>query len=100
LPFAALLQQAATLIADDGIFSLILPREGAQHMIRLGKEQGWYLAQHCEVQSSTDKPVQRVLFSLSRQPQTTSYTSLSIHQASGSYSADYKALLRDFYLKF
>lgn len=100
LPFAALLRKAADLLHDQGLFSVILPRAEAEFVLQLAMAEGWYLAQRCEVRSKAEKPVQRSLFSLSLKPQITRHGTLIVHQADGNYSADYKALLRDFYLKF
>lgn len=100
LPLDALLAKAGELLHAEGIFSLILPLAEAEAMLQRALAQGWYLAQRLEVRSKANKPVQRLLLSLSKQKQKTANSSLIIHQADGGYSAEYKALLRDFYLKF
>ena len=100
LPFGQLLRKAAELLDEQGVFSVILPRPEAEYLLQLAKTQGWYLAQRCEVRSKAEKPLQRLLLSLSLKPQLTQHSSLTIQQADGSYSVEYKALLRDFYLKF
>lgn len=100
LPFAALLHKATELLAQHGVFTLILPLSGAEQMLQLALAQGWFLLQRCDVHSLADKPVQRVLLSLGKVAQPTQYSCLVIQQADGSYTADYKALLRNFYLKF
>ncbi|WP_251372262.1 tRNA1(Val) (adenine(37)-N6)-methyltransferase [Rheinheimera oceanensis] len=100
LPFAALLQKAAELLHSEGVFALILPPGSAQNLLALAQTQGWFVTQYCAVRSSDTKPVLRLLLCLSRYPADTEHTSLTIHQAGGDYSAQYKALLRDFYLKF
>lgn len=100
LPLDALLAKAGELLHAEGIFSLILPLAEAEAMLQQALAQGWYLAQRLEVRSKANKPVQRLLLSLSKQKQKAANSSLIIHQADGGYSAEYKALLRDFYLKF
>jgi tRNA1Val (adenine37-N6)-methyltransferase len=100
LPLQALLQTARQLLAADGVLALVLPLDTADALVELAQQQGWQLSQYCAVHSKVEKPVQRVLLSLSLQPQITRHSTLIIHQADGDYSADYKALLRDFYLKF
>jgi tRNA1Val (adenine37-N6)-methyltransferase len=100
LPLAALLRKAGDLLHEQGVFSVILPLPQAEYMLQLAMTEGWYLAQCCEVRSKAEKPVQRLLFSLSLTAEITRHSTLIIHQADGDYSADYKALLRDFYLKF
>ena len=100
LPLDALLAKAGELLHAEGIFSFILPLAEAEAMLQQALAQGWYLAQRLEVRSKANKPVQRLLLSLSKQKQKTAASSLIIHQADGGYSGEYKALLRDFYLKF
>ena len=100
LPFGQLLRKAAELLDEHGLFCVILPRPEAEYLLQQATAQGWYLAQRCEVRSKAEKPLQRLLLSLSRQAQDSTHSSLTIQQADGSYTAEYKALLRDFYLKF
>jgi tRNA1Val (adenine37-N6)-methyltransferase len=106
LSFADLLKAAAALLAPEGVFSLVLPTAGATQMIMLAQQSGWYLQRQCWVQSKAGKPPLRCLFSLSRLPPVvpsaaaTVGEQLQIHAFDGSYSAEYRALLCDFYLKF
>jgi tRNA1Val (adenine37-N6)-methyltransferase len=106
LSFTDLLTAAARLLAPDGVFSLVLPTAGALQLIMLAQQSGWLLQRQCWVQSKAGKPPLRCLFSLSRLPQMASAVEVTvreqllIHAADGSYSAEYRALLRDFYLKF
>ena len=100
LPFAQLLCKAAELLDVQGVFSLILPRPEAEYLLQMAITQGWYLAQRCDVRSKAEKPLQRLLLSLSRQPCTAQHSSLIIHQTDGSYTEDYRSLLKAFYLKF
>lgn len=116
LPFAALLQKAAELLHCEGVLALILPLSSAEHLLALAQAQRWFVSRYCAVHSRDTKPVQRVLLCLSRYPADTEHSSLTIHQSAhlsghqsghqsgqqpdGGYSAQYKALLEDFYLKF
>ena len=73
---------------------------------------GWCLQRRTLVSTLPGKAPIRTLFSLSRsnQPeavptqalpdQVQNGDSLTIHQADGSYSDEYRTLLKDFYLKF
>jgi len=100
LPFSHLLQKAAELLHNEGEFVLVLPTQAANMLCELALSQGWFTSQYCQVHSTFEKPVQRILLGLRRVPTVTAASTLIIHQADGSYSGDYKALLRDFYLKF
>jgi len=101
LSFDDLLATAARLLTSDGLFSLVLPASGAAQLLRLASASGWFLQRHCQVQSKAGKAVLRCLLTLSRQPQAEpAPETLVIHASDGSYSADYRQLLADFYLKF
>jgi tRNA1Val (adenine37-N6)-methyltransferase len=101
LSFDDLLAVAARLLAPEGLFSLVLPTAGAAQMIMLAQHSGWFLQRQCWVQSKTGKAPLRCLFSLSRMPQAVAEPEqLVIHANDGGYSAAYRALLSEFYLKF
>jgi tRNA1Val (adenine37-N6)-methyltransferase len=99
LPFAALLQKAAALLAEGGTFCLILPSQSADYFSQLATRSGWYLAANCQVKPKPDKPAGRVLQCWQREVCATEYSQLIIHDANA-YSAGYRYLLKDFYLKF
>ena len=117
LSFAGLLQSAALLLADQGRFSLVLPCAEAELLLAEALGTGWVLVADCLVQTTAHKPPSRRLMTLARPAvarpavQLTAtpappVTRLLIHQTSaalpgaGAYSPAYRALLRDFYLKF
>ncbi|WP_306521154.1 tRNA1(Val) (adenine(37)-N6)-methyltransferase [Rheinheimera sp.] len=113
LSFAALLATAALLLADDGLFSLILPCEAAEQLLQLALASGWCLQRRTLVSTLPGKMPIRTLLTLSRSnqliaptptspvdAQNTNEDTLVIHQADGGYSEQYRWLLRDFYLKF
>lgn len=100
LPFVQLLSKAEALLAPQGNFVVILPTKEAEHLSQLALLHGWYLEQCCEVSSKGSKSVQRLLLSFSRLPAATLQSKLVIHQEDGDYSPAYRALLRDFYLRF
>lgn len=106
LPFNALLDKAASLLTAEGEFSLILPAASQEAFAKAAVAKGWQCQRLCAVQSKAEKPVSRYLQSwrwLSNQQSTEvscQTSSLQIHAADGQYSAAYRALLKDFYLKF
>jgi tRNA1Val (adenine37-N6)-methyltransferase len=102
LPFADLLQVAGRLAAVDGLFSLILPVPEAMQLQSLANGAGWYLVRSCALYAEPDKPVGRLLMTFSRQQhcEQSLLESLVVRDHSGAYSAQYRSLLRDFYLKF
>lgn len=102
LSFADLLEVAARLLTPEGMFSVVLPTKGAEQMITLAQRSGWTLKHQLWVQSKAERPPLRCLFTIIRGEQQSEPTpeQLLIHAPNGQYSADYRSLLRDFYLKF
>ena len=100
LPLPLLLAKAAELLEQQGVFALILPVKEAEQLLQLALTTGWFLAQRCEVKSKANKAVQRVVLCLTRYHTDTRQQRLVIHNDDGDYSADYRALLKAFYLKF
>ena len=102
LAFADLLAVTAQLASEQGQFCLILPSAAAEDFSALAAQFGWYLVQSCDLQSAPHKVVERRLMRFSRtqllSPATESR--LLVREADGNYSAAYRQLLRDFYLKF
>lgn len=101
LPFAALLQTAATLSAAQGMLVLVLPFHSTEEVVAIAHSAGWQLQHNCTVFTKPGK-AQRSLLSFCRAGQTEppQQTELHIHNATGGYSVKYQQLLSAFYLKF
>lgn len=103
LPFPDLLQVAAQCIQPTGIFSLVLPCVEAKLLLDYAQATQWQLIRQCTVYSIPAKPI-RTLLTLQRVNGVTDLAPISeqlvIRQHDGQYSAEYRTLLRDFYLKF
>ncbi|MCB9639657.1 MAG: tRNA1(Val) (adenine(37)-N6)-methyltransferase [Myxococcales bacterium] len=101
LPFDDLLQGAAKLLSPTGHLALVYPTEEAQHCIEKAEDAGWFVRRRLLVFSVPYKPVRRVLFTCSREAGPCEEESLVIEQgARHDYTEAYRALTRDFYLKF
>lgn len=100
LPLSLLLAKAAELLAPAGSFALVLPETAADAFSKLAGAQGWFGIASCQVLSRADKAPIRRLMQWQRQPCKTRQQQLVIHNDTGDYSEQYRALLRDFYLKF
>lgn len=100
LPLPLLLTKAAELLVPGGSFALILPESAAAAFSLEAEAQGWYVAASCSVLSRADKAPLRRLMQWQRDPCQTRQQQLLIHNDDGSYSEQYRHLLRDFYLKF
>ncbi|CAM5223761.1 tRNA1(Val) (adenine(37)-N6)-methyltransferase [Alishewanella longhuensis] len=106
LPFSALLTKAASLLAPGGEFCLVLPAASQATFAKAASASGWQCQRLCAVQSKAEKPVSRYLQSWRLAEDNNGTTpfpaasTLQIHAADGQYSTAYRALLKDFYLKF
>ncbi len=101
LPPLQLLKHARRLLAIEGKLCLILPVAEAQRFISLAEETGWYCHRLCEFKARTNKPVERLLFELHLQKYEIKKESLVLYEKEigEEWTAAYKILTRDFYLK-
>lgn len=99
LSFAELLGAFRHLSHQDSRFNLILPTTEAQLFITLAQQQGLYLNRHCQVQAMPNKPFSRSLMTFSYEQSEISTTKLCIRANDNSYTTEYQALCRAFYLK-
>ncbi len=102
LPFSALLAVSANLLAEGGALSLILPAVSQASFAQTAVQAGWYCQRLCQVKSTAQKPVSRYLQTWQRTAPTQPLapSQLVIQAPDGQYSAEYRALLKAFYLKF
>lgn len=87
------------LLSPQGRCDLVLPLAVALAYIETAQQQGLHLVRRVDVQTKASKPAHRMLFSLSKQPASLAYSQLTIHDASGAYSAEFVNLTRGYYLK-
>ncbi|GAA72758.1 tRNA1(Val) (adenine(37)-N6)-methyltransferase [Pseudoalteromonas sp. BSi20439] len=99
LSFAELLGAFRHLSHQHSRFNLILPTTEAQLFITLAQQQGLYLNRHCQVQAMPNKPFSRSLMTFSYEQSEISTTKLCIRANDNSYTTEYQALCRAFYLK-
>ncbi|EKO3645280.1 tRNA (adenine(22)-N(1))-methyltransferase TrmK [Vibrio metschnikovii] len=93
-----LLDCFAQHLSVQGTASLILPQQEGQVFIDQAQQQGWYLTRLCQVRTTPHKPIQRLLFELSRIHQPLQASELIIRE-SNDYSEAFIQLTRAFYLK-
>lgn len=98
LPHTELLIACAKLLTPSGSANFILPKSEGETFIQLALEQGWFVEQLCQVNTTKHKPGYRLLFTLTRVQTECQNSQLTIHQADG-YSEAFIQLTRDFYLK-
>ena len=99
LPYAALLDGAATLLAPGGRLSVILPCVEGELFVAQAAAAGLYCTQKTTVYAVAGKPPKRLLLLFAREPAPLRESSLVIHSPHGAgYTPEYKALTGVFYL--
>ncbi|MBV5312475.1 MAG: methyltransferase [Prolixibacteraceae bacterium] len=101
LPLDVLISGAAGLLRENGRIALILPFESLQETNRLADLNKLYIARLCRVKPNPQKPKFRILIELANSPCTIQESELMIEfEKHHDYTPEYKALTKDFYLKF
>ena len=100
LPFADIITGACKLLTNQGCLSLILPSSEASGFIALAQEQGLYLNRVTGVRPFPDKEQNRILMEFGRHEVSITENEISVYDSSRKeYSAEFKILACDFYLK-
>lgn len=100
LPFDELVASVMRLLRPDGRFSLILPAAESARF-RAAAEGRLFEVRCTEVYTTPRSPLKRRLMTFARRPSgEPAVDRLTIEDASHDFSAEYRALTRDFYLKF
>ncbi|MDU0353611.1 methyltransferase domain-containing protein [Paraglaciecola aquimarina] len=100
LSHAELLSFVVKYLTDSGYLYCVLPAEVGRFFIQLAADMGLYCRSKLEVKSKFNgKPI-RFLLQFSKVKSIMKSQSISIHQANGEYSVDYKTLCREYYLNF
>ena len=101
LPLDVLISGAAELLRENGRIALVLPVESIQEITKLADLNKLYIARLCRVKPNPVKPVFRILIELTNSTCTIQESELMIEfEKHHDYTPEYKALTKDFYLKF
>lgn len=101
LPLDVLISGAANLLQENGRIALILPAEQLQEVEDLAKNNGLYLSRLCQIKPNPVKSDFRILVEMTNKPTTLQEENLMIEfEKHHDYTPEYRALTRDFYLKF
>ncbi|WP_274958263.1 tRNA1(Val) (adenine(37)-N6)-methyltransferase [Millionella massiliensis] len=103
LPYDDLIESTLRLLAPEGRFAAIFPYRESGIFIAKAAARGLYVQRMLEVHGAPHKPVKRVAVEMSRHRtgrETVIRESLSIEDGHGHFTAAYRELTRDFYLKF
>jgi tRNA1Val (adenine37-N6)-methyltransferase len=101
LTLSELLAGAKTMLQPEGRISLILPAEYEERLRSLVRENGLFVNRLDQVAPNEAKKPHRLLAEISASPDWTESGLILIrHAGSASYSQQYRALTKDFYLAF
>lgn len=94
-----LLKKVSELLAPDGRFSLILPADQTNELIRIAQIQGLHPSRLTQVITRPGLPPKRSLVEFQKAVQPIQANELVIELERHVYSEGYTSLTRDFYLK-
>lgn len=102
LPFPQLIREVASLLADKGTFSVIVPFDLAKEIVSLCLNENLHLIRRCIVRTKATKPPRRALLEFAHNVQSSmsnvQYHELCLMNPDGSRSEAYKLLTEEFYL--
>jgi tRNA1Val (adenine37-N6)-methyltransferase len=100
MPFEDLIEAAALLLSENGIFSVIIPFKEESTFLAIAKEQELYPIKITRVKGTPTTETKRSLLAFSRNI-TTNFPidELIIETARHNYTSEYIVLTKDFYLK-
>ena len=99
LPFEELIDAAALLLSENGIFSVIIPFKEEEKFIQLCNEVDLFPFKITRVKGTKTSEIKRSLLAFSKLKKEIEQTELVIEIERHEYTSDYIALTKDFYLK-
>ena len=99
LPFEELLEGVSALLSSNGFFSTIIPFKEETRFLELASDNGLFASRITRVKGNLDSDVKRSLLEFSFQEVETKTNELTIEIDRHQYTAEYKDLTKDFYLK-
>ena len=100
MPFEDLIEAAALLLSENGIFSVIIPFKEEENFLALAKEYELYPLKITRVKGTPTTEIKRSLLAFSRNENADFLVDeLIIETARHTYTSEYIELTQDFYLK-
>lgn len=99
LPFEELIEAAALLLSDNGIFSVIIPFKEEKKFVAMCKELELFPLKITRVKGTPTAEIKRSLLAFTRIQQTPIIAELTVEISRHQYTPEYIALTQDFYLK-
>jgi len=98
--FAVLIEKAAHLLNDTGMIWLILPIKQADEVIVIAAQYGLSLTERVNIHSDKNKPTFRQIICLKKGEMILNERHFYIYQSLKAHTAEYKLLLKDFFLAY
>ncbi len=89
----------ASLLTNNGRFGILLPYNQSTPCIALAHKNGFHLTEHLQIRQTPRHASFRSVLFFSRYPSTTiGLPSMTIRDASGNYTNEFRELLKEYYL--
>lgn len=95
-----LLFHAKRLLNPTGKVTVVLPFTEANQLQQTAELVGFHCTKRCTFQSRIDKPIERILLEYQLIENSTNEEKLVLYDGNSEWSVAYRALTKDFYLKF
>lgn len=95
----SLLAKVSELLSEEGLFSIILPAEQADGLMRMALQVGLHPSRRTDVVTRPGLPPKRVLMEFRKVETPLASNVLVVELERHVYSEEYMALTKDFYLK-
>ncbi|MDO6595476.1 methyltransferase [Oceanihabitans sp. 2_MG-2023] len=99
MPFSHLIESVASLLVEDGIFSVVIPFKEETNLIDLASKVKLFPNRILHVKGSPSSEIKRSLLEFSFRESEIQKEELIIETARHQYTEDYINLTKDFYLK-
>lgn len=99
MPFKHIIYAVANLLAEDGLFSIVIPKKEEDDFVALANTIGLFPQRILHVRGNPDAEVKRSLIEFSYTEKEVEISELIIETDRHNYTEDYINLTKDFYLK-
>lgn len=99
MPFKHIIYAVAHLLAEDGLFSIVIPKKEEDDFVALANTIGLFPQRILHVRGNPDADVKRSLIEFSYTEKEVEISELIIETDRHNYTEDYINLTKDFYLK-
>lgn len=100
MPFKHLIASVEKLLSDDGQFCVIIPYNAEKTFCALAQAHGLFYHNIVYVRGEKQGEIKRCLMAFSFEKCQTNFQEMYLEEGRHSYSAAYKSLTKEFYLKF